>query len=362
MNDTPITQLRQSAIAAFEADGDELNTVKKNILWYASINMMHGALRPEPPPPLPSTANGPIDPSAAEAEDRRRQLAATKEGPVANDPAALSGLATLTEQGRYDPFNLRQNINNQIQAIAAITGCLPVAATFKQSYINSLNAIQNTSIPCQDALMVSFDNPRLLEELCREGLISRSQPQFYSAAEQQTITGRIGDALAFIKAVDGDLYTAIHAMIGTIACVRREGSSGTVSSMVGLIWINPDASWTVLDFAESIVHEYIHNTIFLADLVRKIFTTPHWYAPEDGLVISAIKKYPRGVNIAFHSVFVAIGLAIFMDKARQHVRAGELTAGLRDTLDGLREKSPRFLSDFGSDMLERVDIHQPLAA
>lgn len=361
MSDTRM-RLIEATIAAFSQDSCDLDAVKQNIRWYAAINLPHGALPPEAPPPLPPGLQGQVDPSQAEIEDRQRQQAARQTEKALADPLLVPQLAALADQGRYDPFNWQANLANQVTAIVALTGCLPEPALLKQTYISALNAVQNTSLVCQAQLAVAFDNPRLLDELCREGLIGFSPQHLFAPSEQPYIASRIGDALSLIKAVDEDLHDAIHDMISTIACVRREGSSGTVSSMIGLIWLNPDASWTVLDFAENIVHEFIHNTIFLADLVQKIFVTPHWYAPQDGLVVSAIKQYPRGVNIAFHSLFVAIGLAIFMNKARQSARALELSGGLLETSHGLKEKAGRYLSAFGSRMLDQVDLKEHAAA
>ncbi|UTY59474.1 HEXXH motif-containing putative peptide modification protein [Massilia sp. erpn] len=362
MKSALIRTLAEESIAQFNPDDSHLAAVKENIKWYSSINMMYGALPAEPLPPLPPTAIGPIDPRAAEAEDKRRQLAAGPAEAVATEPETLPSLQALLDENRYAPFDVARNVANQVRAIVAITGYLPEASSLKRSYIASLNAIQKTSIPCKEQIVVSFHNPVLQEELRREGLISYAQQQYYSPDEELHIAGRISDALSFIKAVDERLHDAIQSMLGAIVCVRREGSSGTVSSMVGLIWLNPNPSWTMLDFAENIVHEYIHNTIFLADLVEKIFITPHWYAPDDGLVVSAIKKYPRGVNIAFHSLYVAIGLAIFMANAKQLGRAEQLTSGLRETMLGLKEKSERFLSGFGHQLLERVDVYAPAHA
>jgi hypothetical protein len=71
---------------------------------------------------------------------------------------------------------------------------------------------------------------------------------------------------------------------------------------------------------------------------------------------SAIKKYPRGVNIAYHSLFVAMGLIIFLEKAKQHKRAEDLTTGLRETLSGLKDKAENFLSPYATETLKRVSL------
>jgi hypothetical protein len=362
MNPQPNSKLIEAVIAEFDPAKIDFGAISRNILWYASINLANGRLRPGSPPSLPPGPDGPVNPSAAEEEDRQRQLQAAPPGQVPPDPEAVARLTSLNDLGRYGPFNFKQNVFNQIRAIAAISGHMPVVATFKQNYIASLNGIQNTSIPCSDEVIASYDNSDLLQELCREGLITQTSAQIFSPYEQERITHGIVDAFSFIKAVDENLHAAICSMIGSIACIRREGSSGTVSSMIGLLWLNPTPAWTILDFAENIVHEFVHNTIFLSDLVDRIFTTPHWYTTPDSLVTSAIKKYPRGVNISYHSALVAIGLIIFMAKAKQLARAEELTAGLRATILGLKEKSSSYLSNHGRHNLDLVDIYDDASA
>jgi hypothetical protein len=184
MTSPTLSELIEKTIAGFDAANADFDSVKKNILWYASINVAHGRLRPEAPPIPPSTNGGSIDPFAAEEEDRQRQMHAAPPPAAAVDPLAVAGLLSLNEQGRFWPFDVEKNLNNQIRAICAITGCLPTAANFKQCYIGSLNLIQNTSIPYAEEVIVSFDNPVLLEDLWREGLITRSSVHLFAPHEQ----------------------------------------------------------------------------------------------------------------------------------------------------------------------------------
>lgn len=351
-------------IEEFASLETDFSVIKENIRWYASINLMHGKLRIEIPPEFPVPIGEAGNPVTAEMEDRKRQMQAAPPAPAATiDAASLARIVALENTGVFMPFDHKTNISHQIQLIGAVTGRIPGDATeLKRDYISSLNSLQNTSIPCQDEVIITFTNPNMLDELCREGLIQYDHAHLFQVHEQHIIASAIADAFVLIKAVSIDLHDAIRSMIGAIACIRREGSSGTVSSMVGLLWLNPTPGWSILDYAENIVHEFIHNTIFLADMVEKIFTTPHWYTPEDALVVSAIKKYPRGINISYHSVLVALGLTIFMSKANQPKRAETLASGLEETLDGLSQKSSRFLSDYGTKILSQINIREHAVA
>lgn len=353
--------LIESALAAMDDDVIDLDQIKRNILSYSAINMAHGRLKYDPEATPSDSIPRNSDPSSAEADDRRRQLATpVTETPLA-DPEVVAALRKLYgSEGRFAPFDYSRNIRNALLATVALTGYKPAADRFKSAYVSALNAVQNSSLHADEAVVVSFENPQLLDQLWREGLVTPDRSCIFSPHEQAQISRRIDDAFSFIRAVDERLYDAIRLMIGTIACIRREGSSGTVSSMLGLLWLNPHPAWTIVDFAENIVHEFIHNTVFLEDLVHRIFTKPHWYAPDDALVVSAIKRYPRGINIAFHSVIVGIGLTIFMDQAHQPLRARELGSGLKDTLRALHDKAEGYLSKHAIQMLQQVDVYDQL--
>lgn len=356
MNGSAIPALLREALSEFDPGTIDFAAIKDNIRWYSAINLTHGALHV--PLELPAGPSS-VDPMSAESDDRRRQAeaaaAVAQKTPETSDPELPAQLLDRYERGIFPPFDFKQNIVHALQAIAAITGYLPREEEFKSRFVGALNLLQRTSLPCRDSVVISFDNPALLDELCREGVITPNNAHLFSPPEQERIVHAITDAFSYIRAVDADLHDAIRLQIATITPVRREGSSGTVSSMVGLIWLNPTPAWTVVDFAENLVHEFIHNTIFLADMVNKIFTTPHWYAPDDGLVVSAIKQYPRAVNIAYHSAFVAIGLALFLARANQYARAAELTTGIATTLAGLKEKGDRFLSPYAASAVARLE-------
>jgi hypothetical protein len=361
MNESNISKLVATTIESFDPKDVNFEEIAKNIRAYSTINMLYGRLpRNESVDWFTDSKDPSVDPALAEQQDRRRQLeSALVQEPTPDAEAVKRLVAVHEDRHGFPAFDYESHIKNACCAIAAITGHLPTADRFKASYIGSLNAIQNTSIPCQEPVVVTFDNSALLGELCREGLIDpvNVPAHIFIPFEQERIAHHIADAFSFIKAADEDLHDAILLTIGAIACIRREGSSGTVSSMIGLLWLNPNPAWTVVDYAENIVHEYIHNTIFLADMVQKIFLKPHWFAPQEALVVSAIKKYPRGINIAYHSLFVAMGLIIFLARARQWARAEELTSGLEETLAGLQKKADNFLSLYAQKALKSVDIY-----
>lgn len=345
----------------------DFESIKENIRTYADINLVNGSLpqRPLKDFRLTSDASGDLKPSDAEKEDEARHMEALQqpiEKKALPNPSIFRKIIALGEQpDAFFPFSLARNIANCWYVTSALSGYSASARTLKRRYIDSLNQLQNSHISCDpENIVVSFDNPALIKNLIREGVLGHYQveQQLFQPFEREVIAIRIKDALDFIKAVNIDLHDLIVQFIGTIVCIKRQGSSGTVSSMIGMIWLNPTHYWTVVDYAENIVHEFIHNTIFLADLSQSIFAAPHWYTPKESLVISAMKQYPRGVNIVFHSLYVAIGIIIFLEEAHQDSRGLELTSGLSATIKGLHEKREGLLTEFGKQLLQEVLLNQ----
>lgn len=304
------------------------------------------------------------DDSAGERAQRAapKERSAQEEDVTAPNPPASSATESeaislgLKDPDAFLPFDAAEHIRNCWLAASAILGIMPAPETLKARYFEALNQIQLTAIPHRaDSVVLSFDNGPLIGCMIREQLIMPGDisAQLLHPAERPHVAARITDAFDFIRAVDCDLHDLIAQLIGTIVCFKRPGSSGTVSSMIGMLWLNPTPEWTVLNYAENIVHEFIHNTVFLADLVWRIFATPHYDTPPESLVISAIQKRPRGVNICFHSVFVAVGLALFMKKARQSVRAAELTSGLGVTIPQLIERQDKYLTETGRNWMDQ---------
>jgi hypothetical protein len=341
----------------------DINGIKENILTYSDINYSHGLLPKRPLKNIKTTTdNGEtLNPFDAEKEDTKRYAEAQQgreETESFPNPIFLENIVSLgkTSVGFF-PFDLEQNIKNCWLVTTAISGHAASAHSLKNSYFNVLNKIQNSNIPnSSENIVVAFNNFELINNLIREGVLEPHNvpQQLFDPFQCEFITGRIMDAIDYIKAVDIKLHDLIVQFIGTIVCIKRQGSSGTVSSLIGMIWLNPNPTWNIVDYAENIVHEFIHNTIFLADLSQTIFAMPHWYAPKESLVVSAMKQYPRGINIVFHSLFVSVGLIIFLEKSNQTERALNLTAGIEKTTDGLNEKKNGFLTDFGQELLTAV--------
>lgn len=252
------------------------------------------------------------------------------------------------------PFDPDSTLENCRAFCLATTGRRPAEDRLKADLIDALNQVQVSPIPYLDnKILVSFaDSADLWRCLEREGIASpetAAMPIRDPSVRKRIVTG-IGDALDFIRAVDEPLHRLIVDTVGTIVCLDRQGQSGSVSSLMGLFWLSPKDDWRVLDYAENIVHEYIHNAISIADMTRKIFSHPHHGNRTESMVLTAILENPRNYNIAFHSLYVSMGLKLFMRQANQPTRARQIIAGAGLTAREILRKSEH-LTDYGKTWL-----------
>ncbi|CAF3944100.1 unnamed protein product, partial [Rotaria sp. Silwood1] len=84
-------------------------------------------------------------------------------------------------------------------------------------------------------------------------------------------------AMILINETDHELYECIQQIISTLGFYKRaEGGyyGGTIASAIGLIWLDPREreTWTVEFMAEQIVHEFIHTTLSLTELVHSTYS------------------------------------------------------------------------------------------
>jgi hypothetical protein len=178
----------------------------------------------------------------------------------------------------------------------------------------------------------------------------------YVGPARQEVRDKIARALNLINEQDPSTFEAINTIIGRFLMARLEHfEGGSISSLIGAIWIALDPDKPVEEFAELIVHEYVHNALFLEDMVHGVFVDGEARLGEDdALVTSAILKIPRGYDKAFHSAVVSAVLGEFQQRLGLHEKAATALEPLATTLIGLREKDD-MLTDNGRRVLSELE-------
>jgi hypothetical protein len=91
-------------------------------------------------------------------------------------------------------------------------------------------------------------------------------------------------------------------------------AGGSHSRCIGVIWANPDRSWTLPDAMEFCIHELTHNLFFLEEMVNPLYRDFLALQAPENFAISAIRRSPRRLDLVVHSLFV--GIEILLARSR----------------------------------------------
>jgi hypothetical protein len=129
------------------------------------------------------------------------------------------------------------------------------------------------------------------------------------------ITRLVGEAEALLEAYASSAAAVLRLLIGSILIARLDVDDILGSShgdLLGTIWINPQTAWEGADYAEMILHEGVHQSLFLDEMVSTLFVRPpREMEDESSLVLSPSVGVPRPYDLAFHSSVVVTALADF---------------------------------------------------
>lgn len=174
------------------------------------------------------------------------------------------------------------------------------------------------------------------------------------AQRRQAIEAKIESALDLIERVDPDFAAGLKTAVGAFLISAAPIGGGGVSDVLGAIWLAPHERWTVFDYAELIVHEHVHQCLFLDDMVRKVFTEPLAVMQRpDALAVSAVLQQRRDFDKAFHSAFVAHALVRFNESLGLRFQARTYLGPLLRTLPELCAR-PHLLTPRGQELLDQL--------
>jgi len=235
---------------------------------------------------------------------------------------------------------------------------LAAPGQLRSQYLSALSHLQTwTKIQwAPEGIAVTFDNPGAVADFVRrEAWGSERQDRLFRDDQRTGLRNLIRDGLGTISAVNRDLHDLIELTIGEIFLAQESGSEGgTMSSAVGLIWLNPKVEWGASKTGENIVHEWIHNMLFLADMVDPIFAVDYiGLSEESAHATSAILHRKRPFDRCYHSAAVAAGLVFFHTISGDKEKADAL---IEPTVKTVRELQgmPDLMTQSGSDLLEQV--------
>ena len=159
---------------------------------------------------------------------------------------------------------------------------------------------------------VTFDLERpdtrlLVQTIHASGELAPSAPMTAidsSARGEIAATLRAGAQLiARARPVVGE---AIGLTTSIVVVARVPGlSSGSDPRVVGAFWLSPTLEWTAGDFAAALVHETVHQLLFVEEMVHGLFVPDAAELRKpDMLVTSPIRGTRRPLDISFHAAIV----------------------------------------------------------
>jgi hypothetical protein len=245
-----------------------------------------------------------------------------------------------------------------VDAVATATWHEPPAAEqLRSQYLSALSHLQSwTKIQwAPEGIAVTFDNPGAVADFVRREAWGPGRDRLFPDRQRAELRELIGAGLGTISAVNRHLHELIELTIGEIFLAQESGSEGgTMSSAVGLIWLNPLVEWGASKTGENIVHEWIHNMLFLADMVDPIFAVDYiGLSEESAHATSAILHRKRPFDRCYHSAAVAAGLVFFHTISGEKEKADALIEPTVKTVRELQGK-PDLMTQSGSDLLEQV--------
>lgn len=261
---------------------------------------------------------------------------------------------------KFFPFLDTQEIRQNMEQVIAYAGVSQDGLSLKGQFMSAIQQLQGTYIPWTDgAIEFEFANERTAGILAGMGMLEphevASRHHLLSPQGQRNVQNYLDKACGILNTLHPGLYYNLLQLIGAISVYKKPGSGGgSVSTYVGHIWISPIKRWTVLEYGEALYHEFIHNSLFLDDMVHRIFLDPKRLGEEDALVTSAILKIRRPLDRSFHAACVAIGLMHYYWMLHDETKAESFKEPVSVTIKEINEKTS-YLGDRGKEILQMMN-------
>jgi hypothetical protein len=233
-------------------------------------------------------------------------------------------------------------------------------ASLREAYFAHLIGVQghpfaHALVDGRPPLSADLDDThtRALAERLTEGLVADAVATELDDVELETARQAIRDAWGLIEVLDPDLAASARFLVGTFLLVRHPGGlGGSFGDTVGVVWLNPPAAWTIVDYAETIVHEATHQGFTLEEMVHGLYTVGIDERAAHQAT-SAVLRRRRPHDLAFHSAVVAEQLRRFHEGLANHQRAQDVASGLDVSLAELDAESG-ILTEHGRRLLHEL--------
>jgi len=238
------------------------------------------------------------------------------------------------------------------------------SANRREHYFDCLNKVQKLHLhyrtdraePIITVDLTNKDTQAVIESLLlSEEMQGSSSIDSIDTKNVPEVIRNITEAEYMLRAYDPTASRYFHDLVAEIILLQKNGYiSGSFPHLLGAIWISVHNEWQVIDWAEALLHESIHQSMFLTDMVRGLFkcSDKELGSPEM-LVMSSIRGIRRPYDTAFHAATVSATLINFYEWVGQVDRARKLCSPLLRSICELDERRNR-LTDIGTLILDRI--------
>lgn len=265
-------------------------------------------------------------------------------------------------------LNEHHSVANLLKIVRAQQGGFPEPNDLKRAVSRCLSDAQGTRLSTDDEIVVSFEDNPLGMQAAQQALFAGEGNQLaarLTADERVSAERNIQHALLLIRHVDPSLHTLMRLVVTDVVCVRVQGSGGgTASNLLGVIWLSPHPRWTTIDYAECLIHEFVHLNIFLGDMVHRIYVNARTVREPDAQVMSAVRQERRPIDKALHSACVAATLSYFYRLLGDNVTADSFLPPLNLCVKEIHGPAYRYLAPYGQRLVAELDsfLQQPTVA
>lgn len=207
--------------------------------------------------------------------------------------------------------------------------------------------------------VATFGRPEWIRFLGRRKVIapeSLEQVGSFSSNLRFEIQEQLEAMRYLISSHTPEALEMLDLLVSEIVVLNMEKpTAGSHSAALAMIWINPKREWTPSYYAETVVHEMLHQVLFLEDMVNGLMQDMDLLEREDTRAYSAVRKTSRYFDSAFHAAFVAAGMTSYY---RSVMHAG--FAGQAEKIFELVEHGQLAVKDLQSVALRQRGNGRPI--
>lgn len=177
----------------------------------------------------------------------------------------------------------------------------------------------------------------------------------YTSKERRCSLPGVRDGLRWLRHSFPATFPVLCKAVPFVLLAKKDAhAGGSASNRIGFVWLAASPSWTGHSCGEHLYHEYIHQCLFLEDMVNTLFDRgKDGMCDQQNQAPSAIRGEYRRYDQAFHSAFVAAGIIECRSRMLDHDGARTFFPRLWRCLDELVGKR-HALTDNGARQLDQL--------